>query len=128
RRCPAGVALAHDDARPGHRDRQPLPPVRDKALRLELRLLVGVAEALSHVEVVLAEAPRVLAGDEGRRDVREAPQAPPRLAALRELEHTSRALHVYRARGLQVVLEGHRSGAVHALADALCQRLAAAPE
>src|SRR5207245_11388172 len=79
RRCPAGVALAHDDARTDHRDRQPLPPVRDKALRLELRLLVGVAEALSHVEVVLAEAPRVLAGDEGRRDVREAPQAPPRL-------------------------------------------------
>src|SRR5438552_115620 len=49
-------------------------------------------------------------------------------AALPELEHASRALHVYRACCPQVVAERHRRRAVHDLADALCQRLAATPE
>ena len=57
RRRPAAVALADDDARAQHRDRQPRARSgRRQALGLELRLLVGVAKALADVEVVLAEA------------------------------------------------------------------------
>ena len=72
-RCrPTALALAHHDARTYHRHREQRAPARDEALSLELRLLVGVAKTLADVEVVLAEAPRVLAGDKGRGDVREA--------------------------------------------------------
>ena len=55
RGCPAGAAVAYDDARPQDLERKVPEVVAQQRLGLELRALVGIAEALADVEVVLAE-------------------------------------------------------------------------
>ena len=118
RRGPAAVAVADDDARAHDGDRQPLVIGGDDELGLELRLLVGVAEALAEHQVVLGEGPAMQARDVRRRDVGEAAQPALEATQLREREHPPRSLDVDRARRVERELEGHRRGAVHDLRDA----------
>ena len=76
---PAGAAIADDDA--GRRMRAGQPGRGTECLGLELRLLVGVAEPLAEVVVVLGEGSAVITRDVRGRDVAVAVQPAPRVAA-----------------------------------------------
>ena len=75
RRGPAGGALPDDDAGPEDLDREPPFGCTHEPLGLELRLLVGVAEPLPHVQLVLPEPALVGPGHVGGRDVGEVLEA-----------------------------------------------------
>ena len=90
RTCRSRPSASLPPRRPGGRSCGDAAP-HHLHLRLELRLLVVVLEALAHVEVGLAEdAPRP-AGNVGGGDVVQTVEA---LGALQELEDVPRPLHV----------------------------------
>ena len=100
--------------RPGARAHQ--------ALGLELGALVGVAEALPHVEALLAEGAAVGARHVGGRHVREAiePLAA-RRAALGQVDHPAGPVDVHAPRVVEAQRERHRRRAVHDRRDAFGQ-------
>ena len=93
----------------------------DHLLGLELRALVGVAEALADVELVLPEQAARLARDVSSGDIGE-PLEP--AAALGELDDVARALDVHEPRLLERQVEGHRGGAVDDGRDVLREPVA----
>ncbi len=105
------MAVADDDARAQDRERQVRPRAHE-LLGLELRLLVGVVEALADVEVALEERAGVGAGDVRGRDLGVALEHAELLRPAGELEHPARPLDVDRARLLERQAERHRCGAV----------------
>jgi len=88
--CPAADTVADDDARTQDRRRQ-LGVRAHQLLGLELRLLIGVVKRLTDVEVALGEAPGVIAGDVGRRDVAVAIKTAALAGQLGEVEHLAGA-------------------------------------
>ena len=66
--------------------------------RFEFRPLVGVAEVLADIELILTELPAVRPGHVGGRDIGEVLQAAAVAAQLGELQHSLRAGDVDRAR------------------------------
>ena len=81
-------------------------------LGLELRLLVGVVEALPDVQVALVEPAGVRAGDKGGRNLRVALEPAQLLRAAGEREHPARPRDIDRPGFLEREAERHRCGAV----------------
>ena len=115
-------AVADDDARPHDQQRQLAGVLAERPLALELRLLVGVAEALPDIEVGLEEAAAEAAGDVRGRHVQVAAQVPALGDLAAELEHPQGAARVHLARLLERAVEGDRRGAVDHARDALDER------
>ena len=120
------MAIADDDARTHDREGQ-LRMRAHKLLGLELRLLVGVVEALPDIQVAFEEPAGVGARDIRGRDLAVPLEHAELLRPTGELKHPAGSLDVDRSRLLDRQAERHRGGAVDDHRRLLCQPLPARP-